>query len=223
MIVRGISLTLINKWRNRPFFVGNMTIKYIKKLNISAVVIVLVFVLAPMVSYASFFNWLWNYGPNQTGYSNSLISQGSLIYSSSIFNQKDSNDYDRLASVFQGDSLMPLSSILSVGYSSEETVVSVKKTLSVRVTAYSSTPDQTDDSPFITASGTHVRDGIVATNMLPFKTLVRFPELFGDKVFVVEDRMNARYTNVVDIWFPDRQSALNLGNRTATMEVIGSL
>ncbi|MDP3003980.1 MAG: hypothetical protein Q8N43_00505, partial [Candidatus Azambacteria bacterium] len=40
------------------------------------------------------------------------------------------------------------------------------KTMKVVLTAYSSTPDQTDDTPFITASNTRVRDGIVAANFL---------------------------------------------------------
>ena len=41
-------------------------------------------------------------------------------------------------------------------------------TTRVWLTAYSSSVDETDDTPFITASGKHVRDGIVATNFLPF-------------------------------------------------------
>ena len=38
------------------------------------------------------------------------------------------------------------------------------------VTAYSSTPEETDDTPFVTASGTSVRDGVIATNFLEFGT-----------------------------------------------------
>ena len=56
----------------------------------------------------------------------------------------------------------------------------VKETLTMWVTAYSSTPEETDDTPFITASNTRVRHGIVATNMLPFGTRIQFPEVFGD-------------------------------------------
>ena len=68
-------------------------------------------------------------------------------------------------------------------------------TRQVVVTFYSSTIDQTDSTPFITANGTYVRDGIVASNFLVFGTVVKFPELFGDKRFVVMDRMNPRYSN----------------------------
>src|SRR5882724_9437368 len=52
--------------------------------------------------------------------------------------------------------------------------------LTVWVTAYTSVPEETDDTPFITAMGTKTRDGIVATNMLPFGTKVKIPALFGD-------------------------------------------
>lgn len=95
-----------------------------------------------------------------------------------------------------------------------------KKTYRVELSGYSSTPDQTDDSPFITARGTYVRDGIVAANFLPFGTAIRIPSLYGDKVFIVEDRMNKRYWQNVDIWFADRQSAVELGRRSVVIEVL---
>jgi len=81
----------------------------------------------------------------------------------------------------------------------------------VQATAYSSTPDQTDDTPFITASNTYVRDGVVAANFLPFGTKIKIPEKFGDKIFIVEDRMHKRFQNRIDVWFPDRKSALRFG------------
>lgn len=96
-----------------------------------------------------------------------------------------------------------------------------RKTHVVSATAYSSTPDQTDDTPFITAMGTHVRDGIIATNMLPFGTRVRIPSVFGNKVFIVEDRMNKRYWDRIDVWFPDRESAIQFGlKRSLIIEVL---
>ncbi len=64
--------------------------------------------------------------------------------------------------------------------------------MAMRITAYSSTVDQTDSTPFITANGVHVHDGVVATNALPFGTQIKIPALFGDKVFTVEDRMARR-------------------------------
>ena len=100
------------------------------------------------------------------------------------------------------------------------TVVVLHRMYTVQVSGYNSEVGQTDDSPFITASGTHVRDGIVATNMFPFGTVIKMPKLYGDKIFVVEDRMNKRYQNNVDIWFTDHAEALKLGRRTIQIEVI---
>ena len=95
------------------------------------------------------------------------------------------------------------------------------KTIKVVITAYSSTPDQTDDSPLITASNKYVRDGIIANNMLPFGTKVRIPSLYGDKVFVVEDRMNKRKSDYhIDIWMATRPLAVNFGVKTAEIEVL---
>lgn len=88
------------------------------------------------------------------------------------------------------------------------------------VTAYSSTPDQTDSSPFITASNTRVRDGIIAANFLPFGTKVRFPSLYPNKIFVVEDRMHKRFSERADIWFPTRQEALIFGNKYTQLEIL---
>ena len=87
------------------------------------------------------------------------------------------------------------------------------------ITAYSSTPDQTDSTPFITANGMTVNDGIVAANWLKFGTRVRIPEYFGDKVFVVADRMNTRFNDRLDVWMPSRQEAMNIGLRRVAVEV----
>ncbi len=97
----------------------------------------------------------------------------------------------------------------------------VVKELPVIITAYSSTEAQTDDTPFITASGSYVRDGIVANNLLPFGTRIRIPEVYGDKIFVVEDRMNRRKGNYhFDIWFSDYWQAKNFGAKRTTIEVL---
>jgi len=43
----------------------------------------------------------------------------------------------------------------------------------------------------------------VANNGLPFGTEIRIPELFGEKVFSVQDRMHWRKGGYhFDIWFP---------------------
>jgi 3D (Asp-Asp-Asp) domain-containing protein len=90
----------------------------------------------------------------------------------------------------------------------------------VPITAYTSEVGETDASPFITASGTRVRDGIVAANFLPIGTKVKIPQLFGDKVFTVEDRMNKRYGAAMDIWMNDRMSARKFGRKHADVVVL---
>jgi len=97
--------------------------------------------------------------------------------------------------------------------------ISPRRVIYVTVTAYSSTPDQTDDSPFVTANGTWVHDGTLAANFLPFGTKVRLPDYSGDKTYVVEDRMNQRYTYRADIWMETREAAKQFGVRTLKMEI----
>ena len=95
------------------------------------------------------------------------------------------------------------------------------KTYYMLITGCSSTEDQTDSDPFITASMKYVEDGIVANNLLPFGTKLRIPELFGDKEFVVEDRLHWRKGKYnLDFWFETREQALNFGVKKATIEII---
>jgi len=100
----------------------------------------------------------------------------------------------------------------------------VTATYQVPITAYSSTVDQCDDTPCITANGFDLCDNnqenVIAANFLPFGTKVRIPELFGDRIFTVQDRMNARYYYRADVWMKTRQSARNFGLVYATIEVV---
>lgn len=89
------------------------------------------------------------------------------------------------------------------------------------VTAYSSSLWETDDDPNITASGTLVRSGVVANNLLPFDTKVRIPKLYGDRIFIVEDRMNSRKDSYqLDIWFPSYWEAKKFGVKTLNVEIL---
>jgi len=93
--------------------------------------------------------------------------------------------------------------------------------IEVVVTGYSSTEDQTDSDPFVTAAGTLVREGIVANNFFSLGTKIKIPELFGDKIFVVEDRMSWEKGNYyIDIWFPDYWQALNFGAKRTYIEIL---
>ncbi len=98
--------------------------------------------------------------------------------------------------------------------------ISESKTSNVWITAYSSSPDETDSTPFITASGNHVRNGVAAANFLPFGTKFRIPELFGNKIFVIEDRMHSRFSNRVDIWFETKEEAKNFGKQFSKIEIL---
>lgn len=97
------------------------------------------------------------------------------------------------------------------------TYLTAGTSLRVLATAYSSTADQTDGNPFITASGSRVHPGTLAANFLPFGSQVQI----NGKTYTVEDRLSARYngTYVVDIWFPTREQALAFGIRMVEMEI----
>lgn len=94
-----------------------------------------------------------------------------------------------------------------------------KKTMHVTVTGYSSTNGETDGTPYLTAIGTAVRDGVVAANFLPIGTVVRFPDKFGEKLFIVEDRMAERFGIRVDIWMLNKEEAKKFGIQYLQMEI----
>ena len=78
------------------------------------------------------------------------------------------------------------------------------------VTAYSSTVDQCDSTPFITADGSRVSEGgIACPRYIPFDTLVKI----DDKIYTCNDRMNTRYAHRFDIWFADREQATQFGKQ----------
>ena len=84
------------------------------------------------------------------------------------------------------------------------------------VSAYNSEVGQTDDTPFITASGLHVKHGIVANNCLAFGTEV---EIQGE-TYEVQDRMNSRYgCHNFDIWMESKDEALNWGRQTLAVAI----
>ena len=103
-------------------------------------------------------------------------------------------------------------------------VYKVSQTYKIPITAYSSTVDQCDSTPCITANGfnlcEHNQEDVIATNFLPFGAKVRIPELFGDRVFTVQDRMNARYYYRADVWMRTRESAKKFGLAYTTLEVL---
>jgi 3D (Asp-Asp-Asp) domain-containing protein len=145
----------------------------------------------------------------------SLISN--LFFSQSDYNQIDSIELKTQLEPI--DQLVTIRGQALVQAANPDTPVVVARQWII-VTGYSSTPDQTDSTPFITASGTYVRDGVVACNFLRFGTRVRFPELYGDKTFVVEDRMALKNSHKIDIWFPSRWEAKQFGVKQLKVEVL---
>jgi len=149
----------------------------------------------------------------------SALLEETLFVSSELGQQSSQyiewQELDHKLMILQGTAILAVSQLPGV-----ESQVSHK--VQVIVTGYSSTPEETDDTPFITAQGTAVRDGIVAANFLPFGTKIMIPTFYGDKVFVVEDRMNTRKKYQVDIWFPSQEQALHFGAAATYIEVLES-
>ena len=113
----------------------------------------------------------------------------------------------------------------------------------VLATAYSSDPRQTDDTPCTPAMGgfnlcenfeKYGTEDAIANNCLRLGTVVKFPEMFGDREFVVRDRMNSRYDcHRIDFWIasvtPETQEIIQeakaearaFGLKRINMEVYG--
>lgn len=92
--------------------------------------------------------------------------------------------------------------------------------MTVIATAYTPRPEETDSTPWLTAAGTRTREGIIASNNLPFGTKVRIK----GKIYTVEDRMNRKYTNAVpariDIVFMSLEKARQFGKREIEIEIL---
>lgn len=92
------------------------------------------------------------------------------------------------------------------------------------LTAYNSEIGQTDSDPCSTANGfdlcKHNTEDSLAANFLPFGTQVKIPELYGDRIFIVRDRMNSRFPDRLDVWFKDHGRAIHFGTQYATIFVL---
>lgn len=49
---------------------------------------------------------------------------------------------------------------------------------------------------------------------------MQVPEIFGDEVFVIEDRMHKRFDDRVDIWMPTKREALVFGKKLTSVEIL---
>jgi 3D (Asp-Asp-Asp) domain-containing protein len=123
------------------------------------------------------------------------------------------NQVVSLAGLFKTEEVLP-----------EPELTVVNSYRNIPITAYSSTVDQTDNTPCITANGYDLCDAdeenVIAANFLKFGTKIRMPELYGERIFTVQDRMNARYYYRADIWMKTRKSAQTFGIKYTTIEVV---
>lgn len=108
----------------------------------------------------------------------------------------------------------------------------------LKATAYTSSIRETDRTPHITATGARTRVGIIAVSQdmlrrLPYGSRVtledlgtsrggagRFNYLFRNRVFVVEDTMHPRKREQIDVWLPDRGTAIRFGVRNLRVTVV---
>lgn len=105
----------------------------------------------------------------------------------------------------------------------------------VTVTSYNSLAAQTQGNPFITATGTRTRPGVIAVS----RDLVRAygygaklkivswkktngcnPQAIPKNVtYRIEDTMHPRWNRKIDIWLPSRSQSINFGKCIARVEI----
>ena len=110
----------------------------------------------------------------------------------------------------------------------------------LKSTAYNSLANQTDRTPFITATGARTRFGVIALSRdmlrsVPYGSLVRIEDLgswssgrgrglynrmLSKVLFQVEDTMHPRKVRTVDVWFYSRSQALQWGARQVRLTIV---
>lgn len=176
-------------------------IKFVKKVSVIRLILAVIFI---------------SVAPSQA--SAALIHLDEV--NSCFKNSNTASTYtDQIIDKIEG-SLVSINGVTLV--SASQPVISVVKVYETYVTAYSSSVDETDNTPFLTASGELVRDGIVAANFLPFGTKIRIPEVFGNKIFVVKDRMAKKHADKIDVWLESKELAKTFGKKKLIVEVVES-
>ncbi len=174
------------------------------------IILLAMFVSIPLATKADLFDWLGSRSGDPN--SNEKTWSFDMLYSN-LQSKK------ALASpnISQNSSVLAISGLSTP---QKQRIKSDPRTFAVTATGYSSSVDQTDSTPFITASNTFVRDGVIAANFLPIGTRIRIPALYGDKQFIVEDRMNSRYWYNIDLWFASRDAARTFGVKKIVIEIV---
>ncbi|WP_461209093.1 3D domain-containing protein [Desulfocurvus sp. DL9XJH121] len=106
-----------------------------------------------------------------------------------------------------------------------KTILDLKRSREVTVTAYSPRMRETDSTPYLTASNNPVRQGIVAVS----RDLFDSGWVFGRKIylkglgmFTIDDLMAPEKRNQIDIFMYDTDSALGFGKRTLRASLLDS-
>lgn len=103
--------------------------------------------------------------------------------------------------------------------------------MTVTATAYNSLVGQTDDTPCIAARGYDLceanMENVIAANFLPMGAKILVPDLHGDQIFTVVDRMNARYSKYctgtecrMDFWMREHADARAFGKQTVEIVIL---
>ena len=98
-------------------------------------------------------------------------------------------------------------------------VSSISVITPVSLTAYTSHPSLTDDSPWVTAFNTKCREGTVAISrdledkVRPGEMIRIIMEDGSAWHYEVNDRMNKRIRRGIDIWLPSMKEARKFGRR----------
>lgn len=101
--------------------------------------------------------------------------------------------------------------------------IKIKDVKKITVTAYSPRKIETDSTPYVTASMERVSHGSVAVS----RDLFAEGWVFGSRVYIegygiyrINDLMNGRFTNAIDIFFWDTKKAKYFGRKELTVALI---
>jgi 3D (Asp-Asp-Asp) domain-containing protein len=122
------------------------------------------------------------------------------------------------------ESLIRIEELETTLDSKQQLVESLQRGRMLRVTAYSAEPEQTDDTPNITASNNPVRRGIVAVSRDLFEsgwTFGRRVFVEGLGVFTIDDLMHKRKREQIDIFMHDTDQALRFGRQEMNVHLLG--
>jgi len=90
---------------------------------------------------------------------------------------------------------------------------------SAQISAYTSSADETDDTPDVNAMGRKPGPGSIAC---PARYVFGTKVFIRDEVYFCDDRMNGRYSggDYFDIWMSSKAEAIHWGRRTVEVKVV---